>query len=170
MLSVKRLWFLVIAAAVLAADQVTKAAVIRSIPLGGGIDVTSWFTLTHWRNPGGLFGMLNRLPETVGLVFFLALPLIGLVFLGILFAKAKRPLDLALLSAILGGALGNLVDRVRFGAVVDFLYFHIPGGWGWPAFNVADAFLSTGIIALLVLTLFHSDPEADRASHPVQDR
>ena len=163
----KRLSYLLVSASVLAADQLTKAAVASAIPLGGSKQVTSWFALTHWLNPGGLFGMLQQIPRPAAWAVFLLLPLAGLVLLGFLFAKAQTRTERFLLAAILGGAVGNLADRVRLGAVVDFLYFHLPGGPGWPSFNVADAVLSTGILTLLVLTFIRPQAEARGASHPV---
>ena len=160
-------FYLLIGLGVLVLDQVTKAWVLKSIPFGEGRDITPWFSVIHWRNAGGLFGLMERLPDTARVGVFLFLPVAGVAFLGFLFAKAKKPLELALLSAILGGALGNLADRIRFGAVVDFLDFHIPGGPSWPAFNVADACLSTGIILFVLLTLFRPKEGGDRAPDPV---
>jgi signal peptidase II len=152
---------------VLVLDQVTKAWVLKTIPFGDGREFTTWFSVIHWRNAGGLFGLMDRLPETARVGIFLLLPVAGIAFLSFLFVKAKKPFELALLSAILGGALGNLVDRIRFGAVVDFLDFHVPGGPSWPAFNVADACLSTGIILFLLITLFK--PKEGRAIAPDTD-
>jgi signal peptidase II len=166
----KRWPYLLIALAVLILDQATKAWIIGSIPEGQDRPLTSWFTLTHWMNSGSLFGFLSNLPPKVSLAIFLVLPTAGILFLGFLFFKAQRRLELVLLSAVIGGALGNVVDRVRFGAVVDFLYFHVPDGPGWPSFNVADACLSTGIVALLALTLFRPSPEGDHAPDPLHHR
>jgi signal peptidase II len=166
----KRWPYLLIALAVLILDQATKAWIIGSIPQGQDRPLTPWFTLTHWMNPGSLFGFLSNLPPKVSLAIFLVLPTAGILFLGFLFFKAQRRLELVLLSAVIGGALGNVVDRVRFGAVVDFLYFHVPDGPGWPSFNVADACLSTGIVALLALTLFRPSPEGDHAPDPLHHR
>lgn len=166
-----RRWpYLFIALAVLALDQATKAWVIAAIPQGQDRPVTSWFTLTHWMNPGSLFGFLSNIPPKAALAVFLVLPAAGIAFLAYLFAHSRRPVELALLAAILGGAMGNVVDRLRFGAVVDFLYFHFPDGPGWPSFNVADACLSTGIVVLLALTLFRPAPEGDHAPDPVHHR
>ena len=163
----KRWAYLLISVAVLALDQATKAWIVATIPEGQDRPVTSWFMLTHWRNPGSLFGFLSNVPPKVSLAVFLILPLGGMVFLAYLFMKSKRPAELVLLAAVLGGALGNVVDRLRFGAVIDFLYFHLPQGPGWPSFNVADACLSSGIVLLLALTLFFNHPEGDHASRPV---
>jgi signal peptidase II len=166
-----RRWpYLLIAIAVLGLDQATKAWIIATIPQGQDRPVSTWFTLTHWMNPGSLFGFLSYIPPKAALTVFLVLPTAGIVFLGYLFAKAQRRLELVLLAAILGGAVGNIVDRLRFGAVVDFLYFHLPDGPGWPSFNVADACLSTGIVALLALTLFRPSPEGDHAPDSLHHR
>ena len=99
------------------------------------------------------------------------LPLLGLGLLTWLYARSTAALDLALLAAILGGAAGNLLDRIRLGSVVDFLDFHLPEGPAWPAFNVADAALSTCIVLLLIKTLRQPPPEEDShapdsLSHP----
>ncbi len=163
----KRWAYLLITLAVLALDQATKAWIVATIPEGQDRPVTSWFMLTHWRNTGSLFGFLSNIPPKVALAVFLILPLGGMAFLAYLFVKSKRPVEMVLLAAVLGGALGNVVDRLRFGAVIDFLYFHLPRGPGWPSFNVADACLSTGIVLLLALTLFFTHPEGDHASRPV---
>ena len=161
---------LVATAGILILDQATKVWLAHSLPFGGERVVTPWFSLVHWHNPGGLFGMLDRLPEWGRLAVFLAIPLLGVSLLGYLYAKSDRDLDRWLLAAILGGAAGNLLDRIRLGAVVDFLYFHIPDGPGWPAFNVADATLSTGILVFVALTFLRPEKEKDRASDPLSNR
>jgi signal peptidase II len=166
----KRWPYLILSLGVLALDQATKAWILVAIPEGQDRPVTPWFMFTHWRNPGSLFGFLSNIPPKAALAIFLVLPLAGMAFLGYLFLKSHRPLERALLAAILGGAAGNVVDRLRFGAVVDFLYFHIPDGPGWPSFNVADACLSTGIIALLALTLFSPRADGDHAPGSVLHR
>ncbi len=154
----KRWPFLLISAAVLALDQTTKAWVAASIPVGESSPVLSWFAIVHWLNTGGLWGSLQDLSAVPRTAIFFFLPVAGLAVLVYLFLKAKSGAELALISAILGGALGNLCDRIRLGAVVDFLYFHLPSGrWGWPAFNVADACLSTGIALLLAIIFFTKD-------------
>jgi len=165
----RRLPFLALTAAVLLLDQATKLWLVSSVPLGSSKAVTSWFSLVHWLNTGGLWGSMQALPTLPRVALFFILPLCGLAFLAWLFVRSRSRLELAVLAAVLGGALGNLADRVRLGAVVDFLYFHLPdGGWGWPAFNVADACLSTGIVVLLLRTLFVREPaEEPRASDPV---
>jgi signal peptidase II len=73
--------------------------------------------------------------------------------LGIWLSRVKAPLPALGLGLVIGGALGNVVDRLRFGAVVDFLYFHY-AGWGWPAFNLADSAITVGVALLLLDGLF----------------
>lgn len=155
---------------VFAADQATKAWLAATLPFGGERPFGRWFTLVHWHNRGGLFGLMDDLPEGGRIALFLLVPLVGVALLGSLYLKSRRPLERWLLAAVLGGAAGNLLDRLRFGAVVDFLYFHLPGGPGWPAFNVADAVLSTGIALFVFLTFTTSPKEAGGASDPLSHR
>jgi signal peptidase II len=166
----RKAWYLLVGLLILVADQATKAAVLKAFPLGGGKALTPWFSIIHWQNQGGLFGLMDGLPPPARIAVFMLLPVLGVGFLAVLFVKSKRWWELLILSAVLGGAAGNLVDRARFGAVVDFLDFHWPGGPAWPSFNVADAFLSTGIFVYLLLTLARPHTEEKRAPGSVQDR
>lgn len=167
----KRPRYLLITIGVLVLDQWTKFLIVKAIPLGSDSVVTSWFSIVHWRNSGGLFGMLDNLSPHWRMGVFLVIPVCGTALLVYLFARADDWKELALLAAVLGGAAGNLLDRVRLGSVVDFLYFHIPKGPGWPAFNVADAFLSTSIIAYVALYVFGSKKgEPKSASGSLHDR
>jgi len=165
----RRLPYLALTVAVLLLDQATKLWLVSSVSLGSSKTVTSWFSLVHWLNTGGLWGSMQALPTLPRVALFFVLPLAGLAFLTWLFVKSHSRVELVVLAAVLGGALGNLADRARLGAVVDFLYFHLPdGGWGWPAFNVADACLSTGIVVLLLRALLARESgEERRASDPV---
>lgn len=158
------------ALAVLAADQASKAWLAAVLPFGGERPFGRWFTLVHWHNRGGLFGLMDDLPEGGRIALFLLVPLVGVALLGSLYAKSRRPVERWILAAVLGGAAGNLLDRLRFGAVVDFLYFHLPEGPGWPAFNVADAVLSTGIVLFVFLTFTSSPKEAGGAPDPLSHR
>lgn len=142
-----------LAALVLGADQLSKWALARALPLNGSITVIpDFFDLVNIRNRGAAFGFLNR-PDT-DWQFWLFLAATGLAVWAIaMLARESRDdqLLLAGLGLVLGGALGNLVDRLRFRAVVDFLDFYW-GQWHWPAFNVADMGICAG--ALLTLLAF----------------
>ena len=128
--------------AVLVADQVVKKLVTDSLERGEVRDLVWFVDLVNTRNSGVAFGQLQNGGVIVSVVIALALTAL-LVF----FARnARRPLVWLPTGMLLGGALGNIVDRVREGAVIDFL--KVPH---WPAFNVADAAITLGVVILLVV-------------------
>jgi signal peptidase II len=135
-------------------DQVTKAAVLSHLAPGVHIDVVNGFaTLTLVMNPGLAFGLLGGVPTgwrwVVGLLSLVALGVLARVALRVLPAGSGP--DHVAVGLIFGGAIGNLIDRARFGAVVDFVDLHV-SGYHWPAFNVADSSITVGV-ALLGLRL-----------------
>lgn len=136
-----------IAGGVLLLDQLAKAAVVRSLPLHASVPVIEgFFNLTHVLNPGGAFGLMAGLsPGLRSLVFLLVSALsVGLILYFYHTTPPGRPWLAAGFALILGGAIGNLIDRLRVGAVVDFLDFYV-GSWHWPAFNVADSAITAGV-------------------------
>ena len=144
-------WF-GLAAAVIAADQLVKWIVLARFAPGEGLAVTAFFNLVLVFNKGAAFSFLAREAgwQTPLLVGF-ALVAAGIV--GVLIVRSpEKNLLRAALALILGGALGNVIDRLRFGRVVDFLDFHV-AGWHFPAFNVADSAITIGA-ALLILDGF----------------
>jgi signal peptidase II len=137
----------VVAGAVLILDQVTKALILAHLPLGGSIAVIpGFFDLTHVQNPGGAFGFLAGMSAEVRSLLFIAVSLVAAGL--ILYFYWQTPLGHRFLSVglalIFGGAVGNLVDRMRFGIVVDFLDVYA-GTLHWPAFNVADSAITIGV-------------------------
>ncbi|MFU0505286.1 signal peptidase II [Pseudaminobacter sp. NGMCC 1.201702] len=130
----------------LAADQITKAAVLGNMDaLSLGVEVLPVLDLVYLRNPGISFGMLGGMPRWL-------LVLASLVIVGILLTwmwRTARPVVATALGLISGGAIGNIVDRVRLGAVTDFLDFHV-GGYHWPAFNLADVAIVCGAALMLL--------------------
>ncbi|MCG6894572.1 MAG: signal peptidase II [Desulfobacteraceae bacterium] len=138
---------MVVAGLVLLLDQLAKAWILHHLPLYHSIPVLpGWFELTHVQNPGGAFGFLaGHHPGIRGAVFLF---FSGLAAVLVLFFYFKTPKTHFMLAAgfalIFGGALGNLVDRLRFGKVVDFLDVHY-GTYHWPAFNIADSAITVGI-------------------------
>jgi signal peptidase II len=110
-----------------------------------------FFSLTYIRNPGAAFGLLASSGQAFRLAFFGVTSVFALGLLGMIFFRLRQDDWVGQLSiaAILGGAIGNLLDRVRFGEVVDFLDFSI-NGYHWPAFNVADAAISVGVFFLIL--------------------
>ncbi len=141
----------VVALAVLVADQATKALVARTMLPHESIAVAPFFALTYVRNTGAAFGVLAAAPAGIRLPLFVGVTILAAAAL-VSYLRTTPPDQrwrVAALGGILGGALGNLLDRVRFGEVVDFLDAHY-GLYHWPAFNVADAAISVGV-ALVVL-------------------
>jgi signal peptidase II len=149
---------LVIAGAMLALDQLTKSVVLDRLAPGMVIVVVDDFVnLTLVRNPGLAFGVLASVPGRwrwlVAALSLGALVVLGRLALGTL--PTAGWLGRLSLGLIFGGAVGNLIDRARWGSVVDFIDVHWRG-YHWPAFNVADSSISIGV-ALLALQLFRGD-------------
>ncbi len=113
--------------------------------------VTDFFNFVFTWNPGTSFSLFRALGESAPLIIVIATALITGVIVYYLFARAKS-YERMPLALIAGGAIGNLIDRGRFGAVVDFLDFHI-GGYHWPAFNIADICIVVGV-GLYILNLY----------------
>ena len=152
------LWFL-LAAAVVAADQATKALVLARFAPREGIVVNPYFNLVLVYNKGAAFSFLSDAPgwQTPLLIGF-AIVAIGVVAYMLVRSPGRRVMASGL-ALILGGALGNLIDRVRFGQVVDFLDFHA-AGWHWPAFNVADSAITVGAVLLILEGFVHREGRA----------
>lgn len=139
--------------AVLLLDQLTKIWIQRSIPVWekGFTVIPGFFDIVHILNRGAAFGFLNRHDIDWQRPFFIIISILALGLIAAL-ARSKEddgPFFIYGLGLILGGAVGNLIDRVRLGVVVDFLDFYI-GAWHWPAFNVADMGICLGAAGLLV--------------------
>lgn len=142
-----------LAGLVIVLDQIAKQAVLGAFALGEGRKIAPFFNLVLVYNRGAAFSFLA---EAGGWQkwFFLALALaISTWIVGMLRRHAGERLLCLALSLILGGALGNVIDRVLYGAVVDFLDFHA-AGWHWPAFNVADSAITVGAALLVWEQLF----------------
>ncbi len=144
-----------IALIVLIVDQASKAWVIENIPLNGTLDLVpalgQWFVLTHITNSGAAFGMFPQL----GLVFTFVALIVSFVI--VLYHRSLPPgqwLVRLSLGLQLGGAMGNLIDRLHYGAVIDMLYVRM-----FPVFNVADLAIVTGV-GLLMLHLLRT-PQTD---------
>jgi signal peptidase II len=146
---------LALAGGVAVLDQLTKAIVLSQLAPGTHVDVVKGLvTLTLVMNPGLAFGLLGGVPVgwrwLVAALSLVALAVLARVALRVL--PAGTWLDHVAVGLIFGGAIGNLVDRVRFGAVVDFVDLHVHG-YHWPAFNVADSAISVGVVLLAVRLL-----------------
>ncbi|MBV8889528.1 MAG: signal peptidase II [Alphaproteobacteria bacterium] len=149
-------------------DQLAKAAVLGFFAADGCATgyrpLTSFFNLVLTCNRGVSFGLFNSIGgDRAGLHDAVVTVLAGLVVLGLIYWLTRvsgRLLGIAI-GLIIGGALGNIIDRVRLGGVVDFLDFHI-GAWHWPAFNVADSAICIGVAAMVLENLFSPPAVAQR--------
>lgn len=158
-----RLWrFAALAGGVLALDQATKAWVVSAFRLYESVPVIPGLLhLTYVRNPGAAFGLFSGHAAAWRVPFFLAVTAVALVAIALIARRLPpgRPWAFGALALVFGGALGNLIDRVRWGEVVDFVdvfwrTYH------WPAFNVADAAITVGMAVLILEELFGRRREA----------
>lgn len=145
---------LAIAAAVFVSDQITKPVILSVFDTGPRvIEVTSFFNLVLVYNRGVSFGLLsNDSPYGPYLLAALAVVIAGAIWHFIL-RPADRRFSAVAAGLIIGGAFGNALDRLLYGAVVDFLDFHV-AGYHWPAFNIADCAIVVGAVLMVVDSLF----------------
>ena len=163
-LSRAQLWLFSTALVITALDQVVKRVVVNAMEMGQAIDVIGSFVrLTRTSNTGGAFGLLRGRGNWFIVVSFVAA--LAIAALSRQIARGRRVERLAF-GLILGGAVGNLIDRIRLGAVIDFI--DIGGsGYRWPAFNVADSAITIGVTLLAVSLVFFGgacdgrEPESD---------
>jgi len=155
-------WF-VLSAAVVLADQLVKWVILKHFASGEQREVTEFFNLVLVFNRGAAFSLFAQAPgwQTPLLTVF-ALAAAAVVSVFILRNPRKKMFCLGL-ALILGGALGNVIDRLRFGHVVDFVDLHA-FGWHWPAFNVADSAITIGAVLLVLEGLFHREARPDAAA------
>lgn len=152
--------FGIIAGGVLVLDQISKTLVLAGLPLFQSIVVIpGFFSLTHVHNPGGAFGFLSANNSALRHWGFLAAAFFALALIVYYYQKtpATHPYLRTALGLIFGGAGGNLIDRLRFGEVVDFLDFNL-GFMHWPTFNVADSAVSIGVIIFFFHVVFKKMP------------
>jgi signal peptidase II len=151
--------WIIISAVIALLDQLVKYKVVNGIQPSDTVQVVNnFFYLTHVKNRGAAWSILQN-----GRIFFIILAIAGCIGITYyLFKKVDNMAKLAL-SFIMGGALGNLVDRVITGEVTDFLEFHF-GTYIFPIFNVADIFIVVGTVILVIYMLFFSSNESKKSS------
>jgi signal peptidase II len=158
-LSSKSTRIVVLVAVIVAFDQLTKFIVDRSMPLHHSIPIIEgFFSLTYVRNTGAAFGIFAGSAELFRRPFLI---LVSVVAIGFIVVMLKRLRDsekwlVTALAFILGGAIGNLIDRVLYGEVIDFLDCFW-GSYHWPAFNVADSFITVGVTITLFILIKAKD-------------
>ena len=146
--------YFAIATLIVLTDLATKAVVISHLSLGQAIEVTSFFNIVYVLNKGVSFSMFSNVGPLI------LTTLTGLISISIVYFmfKEKDAFSRIALSLILGGAIGNIIDRIQLGAVVDFLDFHA-FGYHWPAFNVADSAICIGVALLIYQMTFTKKEE-----------
>lgn len=142
--------------AICAIDQYTKMLVHTTFNLNESIRlIDGFFNLTYVRNNGAAWGIFGTAHETFRQVFFLSIPPIAVFIIVMLLygVPESEKIEIYALSLISGGAIGNYIDRLRFGYVIDFLDFHIGDFYSYPVFNVADSAIVVGVGVLTILML-----------------
>lgn len=136
---------------IIIADFITKKIIVAKVVLYDSINVLPFLNIVHIENKGAAFGILSSLGNN----YFIVVALIAIVFILIYLAKSPLSLETYALSMVLGGAVGNFIDRIRIGKVIDFIDVFVRD-WHWPAFNIADSALTVGI-ALFIIASFRKE-------------
>lgn len=150
--SIRYLLLASLSLAIVVLDQVTKVYVMETMRLHESIPViANVFSITYIRNPGAAFGFLSSSSSSFRFVFFGLTSIFAVGLLGMIMVRMPKDDWMGRLSVagILGGAIGNLLDRLRYGEVIDFLDFYV-NGYHWPAFNVADSAITVGVVFLIL--------------------
>ena len=159
----KYLWAGSLAGIVLVLDQLTKFFVEKHLRLYEILPVIpGFFNLTHVRNKGAAFGILSGLPAVWRIMFFVSFTLIAVAVIALLIRKTEERLLVVAFAFIMSGAIGNVIDRIRYGEVVDFIQWYIKSYY-WPSFNVADSAISIGVALLAIDMLFRKDQNSIKA-------
>lgn len=165
-MSRKSRFLLLVSGSIIFFDQITKIWIQKRFQLHESLVlIEGYLSLTYVLNPGAAFGFLADQGATFRMVFFLSVSVIALLLLGVFFrdTPSEDSVGLMALSLLFGGAIGNLIDRIRQGEVIDFIDFYIEK-YHWPAFNVADSAITLGI-SLLMLHLFLQKKETSEKIH-----
>jgi signal peptidase II len=157
----RRFVFVLVAVLIVVLDQLSKEWIRTNIPLGASLDEVLRFRIVHLSNTGSAFGMFPGQSIILTVVAFIGLVLVLVFYRRYGTASFLGGLAMGL---IFGGAVGNLIDRIRLGAVTDFIYARLWGDVFWPAFNVADASVSIGVILFICFIIFgFKKPDANHS-------
>ena len=140
----------VISSIVILLDYLTKKIIVTKVMLYESINVLPFLNIVHVQNKGAAFSILSNM----GNKYFIGISVIAIIAIAIYLYRLPKGLELVALSLILGGAVGNLLDRISIGKVTDFIDVFV-GKWHWPAFNVADSALTIGIALFLIANINH---------------
>jgi signal peptidase II len=153
--------FAVITILVVVLDQITKQLVLTKLPLYQAVSIIpGFFNLTHIRNPGGAFGFMAAGSQEVRNLIFIGASTVAIGLIVYFYRNTPKtyPYLASALAMIFGGAVGNLIDRLRFGEVVDFLDVYV-GAYHWPAFNVADSAITIGMTIFIAHVVLGKMPD-----------
>lgn len=145
------------------ADRLTKMSVIRHLEHGEWVPVFPGFTITHVRNPGIAFSLFADGGPATRILLHLVILIAVVVIAWMVVRHGQHRITAGIaFGLVLGGALGNLIDRVIYGWVLDFLHVWVRVGgrtWSWPDFNVADSAITVGAVLLIIMEFTRSEPE-----------
>ena len=136
---------------VLISDFITKRMILKWVRPYDSIDILPFLNIVHVKNEGAAFGMFADLGNSI----FVIISFVAIIVIIAYLAKISGRLEIFSISLILGGAIGNLIDRLTIGKVVDFIDFFVDT-WHWPAFNIADSSLTVGIILFFLASIKES--------------
>ncbi len=150
----KYLWSGSIIGIVLVLDQITKYIIQTRVRLHETIQVIpGFFNITHVRNKGAAFSLFSDTSGSFRSVFFITVTVAAIIVIMMLIRKTHERLLIVAFSLIAGGAVGNLIDRLRYGEVIDFVQWYVRSYY-WPSFNVADSAITIGVCLLAIDMLF----------------
>jgi signal peptidase II len=166
----KYAWVGSIVGTVLVLDLITKQLIQTRVRLHDVIPVIpGFFNITHVRNKGAAFGILSNLPEVWRSAFFIIVTLVAVAAIIALILKTHERLSVYAFSLIAAGAVGNLIDRIRYGEVVDFIQWYVKS-YTWPSFNVADSAITIGVVLLASDMLFRKQDAVKQVEVQAKDR
>lgn len=158
-------WPLVIALSIVVLDHITKYLVVSRLSEGSRITIIrDFFDLVHYRNPGAAWGILAAQTPLLSIVSILVIIVVVVAFPKITERVPERCLALGL---VIGGIVGNLIDRVLWGEVIDFLDFYL-ASYHWPAFNVADSAISCGVCLFIFSSFFQHEHAGNQSDHAAE--
>jgi len=143
---------LLVIASVIASDQLSKLWIRTNLAIGESLPLIDRLSLIHIRNTGSAFGLLAN--QTF-LIIVISIAALLFILLFLRYLSPATTLSVVAIGLLMGGALGNLIDRLRFRSVIDFIYFRLWGDFHWPAFNIADASIVVGV-CLLIYSFYRS--------------
>jgi signal peptidase II len=146
---------MLVALPVVLTDQISKHLISAAFQLYQTRPlIPGWLDLTYTLNPGAAFSLFATMPEGFRHFFFVVLSMVAIMVLVVLLARRATPISSAIAFAlILGGTIGNLIDRLAIGRVVDFIYLHHKS-FNYPVFNIADSAITTGVAIILLFSFF----------------